>query len=101
MTGMLSLAPLETLVVDPVLPPSIRELRLRGVRVGRASVDLGFFRGQDGKSHLDVLRKEGTLHVVRQPPPESISVGLAGPAAGAGRRLAVCLIPGGDDATAG
>jgi glycogen debranching enzyme len=75
--GLLPLAPVRTLVVDPALPPSIDRVHLRGLRVGAASIDLLAWRDADGRSHFDVTRKEGTLHVVRQPPPESMSVGLA------------------------
>lgn len=78
MTGLLPVASLDLLVVDPVLPTSVDEVRLEGLRVGGARVDLVFWRDRDGRSHFDVTRKEGTLHVVRQPPPESISIGLAG-----------------------
>ena len=76
MLGIIPLAPLEMLVVDPVLPTWLPELVLHGLRVGNASVDLRFWRGEDGRARWDVLAKRGTLHVVRQPPPESLSAGL-------------------------
>jgi glycogen debranching enzyme len=78
MMGILPVASLDLLVVDPVLPTALDEVLLSHVRVGGAEVDLRFFRDAKGRSHFDVLRKKGTLHVVRQPPPESISVGIAG-----------------------
>ena len=68
----------EALIVDPVLPSDLHEVSLRGLRVGGASVDLRFWRDAAGRSHHEVVRKRGTLHVVRQPPPESIAVGLGG-----------------------
>jgi glycogen debranching enzyme len=78
MLGLLPVASLDLLVVDPVLASALAEVRLEGLRVGGARVDMVFHRDRDGRSRYDVLRKEGTLHVVRQPPPESISIGLAG-----------------------
>ncbi len=71
--GLLPLAAANTLVVDPVLPEWIPELILRDLRVGDARVTLRFLRDQHGASTWEVLRKEGTLHVVRQPAPESLS----------------------------
>ena len=38
--------------------------------------ELRFSRRQDGHTEIDVLRKRGPLHVVRQPPPESLEAGL-------------------------
>jgi hypothetical protein len=49
------------------------EIVVRDLRVGRARVSLRFWR--DGEaSKWDVLHRQGTLHVVRQPPPESGAV---------------------------
>jgi hypothetical protein len=41
-----------------------------GLRVGDATVTIRFWRDGD-RSKFDVLHKRGSLHVVRQPPPES------------------------------
>lgn len=71
--GLLPLAPIETLVIDPLLPTWIPELVLHDLRVGRARVTLRFWRDKDGRSKWDVLRKHGTLHILRQPPLESVS----------------------------
>jgi len=71
--GLLPLAAANTLVVDPLLPEWIPELILRDLRVGGARVTLRFLRDQHGASAWEVLRKEGTLHIVRQPAPESLS----------------------------
>lgn len=73
MLGLVPLAAAQTLIVDPALPPWIPELILRDLRVGAARVTLGFRRGQDGHSTWDVLYQQGTLHIVRQPAPESLS----------------------------
>ena len=75
MLGLLPLAPANTLVVDPVLPAWLPELVLRGLRVGGAAISLRFWRDGDA-SKWEVLHKRGTLHVVRQPPPESLSAGF-------------------------
>jgi glycogen debranching enzyme len=71
MLGVVPLAAANTLVVDPVLPPWLPELVLRDLRVGGASVSLRFWRDEDGTSNWEPLHTHGTLHVVRQPPPES------------------------------
>ena len=71
--GLLPLAAADTLVVDPVLPAWLPELVLHDLRVGGARVALRFRRDKDGQSHWEVLHKQGTLHVVRQPPPESLT----------------------------
>jgi glycogen debranching enzyme len=71
--GLLPLAAADTLVLDPALPTWIPELVLHDLRVGGAKVSLRFWLDADGRSQWDVLHKQGTLHVVRQPPPESLS----------------------------
>jgi len=55
------------------LPSWIPELILRDLRVGEAKVTLRFWREADETSKWEVLRQQGTLHVVRQPAPESVS----------------------------
>jgi glycogen debranching enzyme len=75
--GMLPLAHAELLVIDPVLPAWLPELIVRGLRVGRATVDLRATRTGDGRTDFEVLHKQGTLRIVRQPPPESLTAGTA------------------------
>jgi hypothetical protein len=65
------LAPVQTLIVDPALPSWMPEMVLRGLRVGGAVATLRFARQADGSSTFDVLHTQGTLRVIRQPPPES------------------------------
>jgi glycogen debranching enzyme len=77
MLGLVPFAAMETLVIDPLLPTWASEIVVRGLRVGRATATMRFWRDEDGHSTWDVLHKRGTLHVVRQPPPESLSAGLA------------------------
>jgi glycogen debranching enzyme len=74
MLGLTPLAPAETLIVDPVLPTWMPEVVVRDLRVGAASVSLRFWRDARGSSKWEVLHKHGTLHVLRQPPPEARSV---------------------------
>ena len=74
--GLLPLGQFETLVLDPVLPAWLPEVVVHDLRVGQARATLRFWRDADGSSHFEVLRKHGTLRVVRQPPPESIEAGL-------------------------
>jgi glycogen debranching enzyme len=73
--GLVPFAAAETLVVDPVLPSWLPDVILHDLRVGGATVTLRFERDPGGRSHWDLLHKHGTLHVVRQPPPESLSAG--------------------------
>ena len=75
--GLLPLAQYETLVLDPALPSWLPEIIVHDLRVGQARATLRFWREADGSSTFEVLRKHGTLRVVRQPPPESVEAGLA------------------------
>ena len=75
--GLLPLAPIDTLIVDPVLPTWMPDVVLRDLRVGRAKVSLRFWRDDDGICRWEVLHKSGTLRIVRQPPPESLTAGVA------------------------
>jgi glycogen debranching enzyme len=73
--GLQPVAALDLLVVDPVLPAWLPEVTLERIRVGGATATLRFYRDPDGESHVEVVRKRGTLHVVMQPPPESLTAG--------------------------
>jgi glycogen debranching enzyme len=74
--GLLPLAPFETLVVDPSLPSWMPDVIVRDLRVGHARVTLRCWRNAHGVCRFKVLHRVGTLHVVRQPPPEAIDAGL-------------------------
>jgi hypothetical protein len=74
--GMRAVAALHTLAVDPVLPVWLPDVTLRNLRVGPARVSLRFHRDRDGESHVEVLEQKGTLHLIRQPPVDSLSVGV-------------------------
>jgi hypothetical protein len=75
MLGLVPIGSLNTLMVDPALPTWIPELILRDVRVGDAKATLRFWREEDGSSKWEVLHQQGKLHIIRQPAPESLSVG--------------------------
>ncbi|MGH9173835.1 MAG: amylo-alpha-1,6-glucosidase, partial [Vicinamibacterales bacterium] len=74
LVGLQPVAPLNMLVVDPVLPHWLPEVILEGLRLGRATATLRFWRDPKGISHAETVRKQGTLRLVRQPPPESLTV---------------------------
>jgi glycogen debranching enzyme len=71
--GLVPIASMNTLVVDPVLPTWLPDIVMHDLRVGDAKVTLRFWRDRDGASKWDVLHRQGELHIVRQPPPESLS----------------------------
>ncbi|HEX6534017.1 MAG TPA: glycogen debranching N-terminal domain-containing protein [Gemmatimonadaceae bacterium] len=74
--GLQPVAALDLLVIDPVLPAWMPEVIVRDLRLGGATATLRFHRDADGATHCDVLEKRGTLHVLRQPPPESLTAGI-------------------------
>jgi glycogen debranching enzyme len=69
--GMVAVAPLRLLVVDPHLPDWLPDLRLAGVRVGDARIDLQFERTARGQTRYRVLNRQGRVRVLRQPPPQA------------------------------
>jgi glycogen debranching enzyme len=74
--GLQPVAPLNMLVVDPVLPTWLPELILHDLRLGEAIATIRFWRGDDGDSHAEVLHQRGTFHLLKQPPPESLASGI-------------------------
>jgi glycogen debranching enzyme len=73
MLGLVPLASLNTLMVDPSLPTWMPDVILRDLRVGDAKVTLRFWRDEDGTSKWQILHQQGKLHIVRQPALESLS----------------------------
>ena len=69
--GMVAVAPARLLVVDPHLPEWLPDVRLEGVRVGRAVVDVSARRGRRGRTRFRVTRLRGHIVAVRQPPPQA------------------------------
>jgi glycogen debranching enzyme len=78
--GLLPYAARRVLVVDPVLPAWLPSVEIEGLRVGATRASLRFWRDRGGRSHAEVVEKDGPLRLVRQPPIEAVGIGL-------GRRL--------------
>ncbi|MFL6245001.1 MAG: glycogen debranching N-terminal domain-containing protein [Thermoanaerobaculia bacterium] len=72
MLGLYPYAPLNMLVIDPHLPDWLPEITLRDLRVGKATVTIRF-RGDSYR----ILEKKGTLHVVKQATPWSLTTSPA------------------------
>ena len=70
--GLQPVAPLHTLSIDPVLPAWLPEITVRDLRIGNATATIRFTRHDSGHLEADVIEKRGTLHVIRQQPPESL-----------------------------
>jgi hypothetical protein len=65
---------LNSLAVYPLLPEWIPEITLRNLRFGDAIVSLR--REASGEATYEVLEKRGTLHIIDQPPIDSLTVGI-------------------------
>jgi hypothetical protein len=74
--GFQPVAPIETLFVDPVLPAWLPEVIVHDLHLGGARATLRFWRDESGACHVEALRKQGTLRIVKQPPPESLTAGI-------------------------
>ena len=68
---MVAFAPMGALVVDPHLPAWLPDLRLEGVRVGKARLDIQFQRARSAGTTWRVLDRDGWVRVIRQPPPQA------------------------------
>jgi glycogen debranching enzyme len=77
MLGLYPYAPLNMLLVDPHMPEWLPEITLHDLRVGEATATIRFFRKRNGASGYKVLDKRGSLHVVRQPSPWSLTATFA------------------------
>lgn len=76
--GIYPFAPMKTLLVDPALPDWLPEVTLRHLRVGGGRVSIRFYRNANGDSGYDVLDSRGTVHVMQQPSPWSLSATVPG-----------------------
>jgi glycogen debranching enzyme len=76
--GLQPVAPLHLLAVDPILPAWLPEITIDGLRLGDTTATVRFRRRENGHTDADVVRHRGPLHLVRQPPPESLSAGVGG-----------------------
>ncbi len=75
MLGLYPFAATNLLLLDPHLPEWLPEITLRNLRVGKSVVSLRF-RRKGERTNFDVLEKRGSLHVVRQPSPWSLTAGV-------------------------
>jgi glycogen debranching enzyme len=64
--GMRAFAPARLLLLDPHLPAWLPDLRVEGLRLGRARIDLDFRRRRDGTTAIE-SRVHGKAIVLRQP----------------------------------
>jgi glycogen debranching enzyme len=76
LVGFQPVAPLELLVVDPVLPTWLPEIVVHNLRLAGATATIRFWRDDNGGSHAEVLHKCGTLRLLKQPPLESLNAGV-------------------------
>jgi hypothetical protein len=67
---------MKTLLLDPELPDWLPQITLRNLHVGKAVVSIHFYR-KGNRTRFDVLDKRGTLHVLRQPSPWSLTANVA------------------------
>lgn len=74
--GIVPVAHYQLLMIDPVLPSWLPDLTVTNLRVGDATITLKAWRTADGRTDFDVPHKRGTLRVLRQPPPESLTAGF-------------------------
>lgn len=75
MLGLLPIAPLNTLVLDPDLPDWLPELTLRDLKLGSSIVSVRFSRDAQGHTHHEVIGSEGRPRVIRLPM-SRLTVGL-------------------------
>jgi glycogen debranching enzyme len=75
MLGLQPVAPLETLFVDPVLPTWLPDIIVHDLRLAGARVTLRCWRDESGVSHVETIHKQGTIRVIKQPAPESLTAG--------------------------
>jgi glycogen debranching enzyme len=69
--GARPVAPARLLLLDPHLPAWLPDLRLEGLRVGGASIDVEVERSRGGRTRCRVNRRTGSLRVLRQPTAQS------------------------------
>ncbi len=74
--GLYPYAPLHLLLVDPHLPDWLPEFTIHHLQVSNAFLDIRFSRKENGDSVYEVLDQQGSLHVIRQPSPWSLTADL-------------------------
>ena len=71
--GIVPWAPLQLMMIDPLLPAWLPDLTIDDLRVGDARVSIRFTRDDHGATDHEILRRHGALRIIRQPPPESLT----------------------------
>lgn len=74
--GIYPYAPLNTLLLDPWLPEWLPEFTVEQLRIGNAVVSFRFKRNEEGRTDYEITDLRGTLHVIRQPSPWSLTAGF-------------------------
>lgn len=75
--GLFPYAAANLLILDPHLPEWLPEITVQSIRIGKARTTIRFRRKSNGTTDYRVLETEGTLHVVRQPSPWSLTADWA------------------------
>jgi glycogen debranching enzyme len=75
--GIYPYAPMDVLFLDPRLPDWLPEITVEGLRIGKAVVTLRFKRKSNGDTDYSVVDLTGSLHIIRQPTPWSLTSGWA------------------------
>jgi glycogen debranching enzyme len=73
MLGIYPYAPMNMLLVDPHLPEWLPNFTLKNLKVGKAVIDIRFYREPKGTSDYEILDLRGSLHVLHQPSPWSLT----------------------------
>lgn len=73
MLGIYPYAPMNMLLIDPHLPDWLPNFTLTNLKVGKAAIDIRFYRDKNGFSDYEILDIRGSLHVLRQPSPWSLT----------------------------
>lgn len=71
--GLRPVAPLGILLIDPHLPSWLPDLHIKGIRIGKATVDIQVWRTAIGKTRYKVSNQQGAIKVLHQPSALSIS----------------------------
>jgi glycogen debranching enzyme len=75
--GIYPYAPANLLFLDPHLPEWLPNITVERLHVGKAVVSLRFARNCNGETDYEISELNGTLYVVRQPSPWSLTTGWA------------------------
>jgi glycogen debranching enzyme len=75
--GLYPYAPANLLFIDPHLPDWLPEITVEDLRVGKATITLHFSRNREGQTDYAIRDLRGSLHIIRQPSPWSLTTGWA------------------------